>query len=208
MASRHALDGSTVRISSTRAWGDVLHPMPEAANQYQGGPTPPYRLAPSTSTRPVDVFTPFGLLDTSAPFSSLSARTMSSPQHQSSGGMRLSKQIHNVQANKQHPAVASNHTAETMSLGPHRTYHPISISSGLSSVGPSSVSPASLVSSAPCSSITTANSADAPLVVDTMKLAKELGHREIVRHMFPSISDPAIDSLIHQACAGMFSFFS
>jgi hypothetical protein len=133
MASRHALDGSTVRISSTRAWGDVLHPMPEAANQYQGGPTPPYRLAPSTSTRPVDVFTPFGLLDTSVPFSSLSARTMSSPQHQSSGGMRLSKQIHNVQANKQHPAVASNHTAETMSLGPHRTYHLISISSGLSS---------------------------------------------------------------------------
>ena len=157
---------------------------------------------PDPFTPPLEMLKPLARVPSPAAFMPSIARSarMTSGQHHPSTRMRMpGREVRNAYTNEPYPPpvpLFNSQRADTVEPSHDRVRHPMAPSPVLSPA-PSSVAPASRVSSTPCPSNTTESSRDVPTA--PTELATNLGHREVVRHIFPSTSNPAIDSLIHQA---------
>jgi hypothetical protein len=174
---------------------DMPHLTHEPARYFQGCPQPLHRLAPPTP--PTDAFRSLSPLDSFTPSNSLSVGVTLSPQRQSSMRGRPPNFNCNRQTNGPYSVAAPlaphfySHAAEIKLPSLHGAWDSISTPSA-----PSPMASASVALSIPCPSTII----EPP--PEVMVVATNSGHREVVRHVFPVISDAAIDNIIHQACEG------
>jgi hypothetical protein len=176
--------------------GGLPADMPHLAHEYfQGCPQPLHRLAPPAPS--TDAFRPLPPLDSFMPSNSLSVGAALNPQRQSSMRGRPPNFNRNRQTKDPYSVAAPlaphlySHAAEIKLPSLHGAWDSIST--------PSASSPmvsASVALSTPCPSTIIKPPPE------VMAVAQNSGHREVVRHVFPVISDAAIDNIIHQACEG------
>jgi hypothetical protein len=167
----------------------------EPPKYFQGCPQPLHRLAPPTP--PTDAFRSLPPLDSFTPSNSLSVGATLSPQRQYSMRGRPPNFNCNRQTNGPYSVAAPlaphfySHAAEIKLPSLHGAWDSISTPSASSPIASASVA-----LSIPCPSTII----EPP--PEVMVVATNSGHREVVRHVFPVISDAAIDNIIHQACEG------
>jgi len=174
---------------------DMPHPTHKLAKYFQGCPQPLHRLAPPAP--PTDAFRPLPPLDSFMPSNSLSVGAAPNPQRQSS----MRGQPPNFNRNRQ----TKDPYSVAAPLAPHLYSHAAEIK--LPSLHGAWDSISTPSASSPMVSASVALSTPCPSTIikpppEVMAVAQNSGHREVVRHVFPVISDAAIDNIIHQACEG------